>query len=99
MNASDTSPGPYDGLRLLQNEHTGGYTPRVHDGRAALRPDLVRTPDRAPALVAAASMHGVYLRDRSSEPGWAGCVRATTGIVEPTRRCIAVLEEVVCAAR
>jgi histidinol-phosphate aminotransferase len=60
---------------------------------------LVRAGDRLPALVQGAADRGVYLRDRSAEPGCAGAVRIAAGIVEHTRRCIAVLEEVLCAAR
>src|SRR2546428_808015 len=40
---------------------------------------------------------GVYIRDRSSEPGCAGCIRIGAGIVDHTRRCISVMEEVLCA--
>jgi histidinol-phosphate aminotransferase len=60
---------------------------------------LIRTGARTDNLVAAAASKGVYLRDRSGEPGCAGCIRMTTGIVEHTRRGIAVLEEVLCVAR
>jgi histidinol-phosphate aminotransferase len=60
---------------------------------------LVRTGDRTQALVRAAHDRGIYLRDRSNEPGCAGCVRITTGVVDHTRRGIAVLEEVLCAAQ
>jgi histidinol-phosphate aminotransferase len=60
---------------------------------------LVRVGDRAEALVKVAQERGVYLRDRSNEPGCAGCVRITTGVVEHTRRGIAVLEEALCAER
>jgi len=60
---------------------------------------LIRTGAETARLVEAAAARGVYLRDRSNEPGCAGCVRITTGIVEHTRRGIAVMEEVVCAAR
>jgi len=42
---------------------------------------------------------GIYVRDRSTEPGCAGCVRISTGIVEHTQQCIAALEEILCAAR
>jgi histidinol-phosphate aminotransferase len=42
---------------------------------------------------------GIYVRDRSKNPGCDGCVRITTGIVEHTQACIAALEEVLCAAR
>ena len=51
---------------------------------------LVCAGDRTPRLVE----RGVYIRDRSSEPGCAGCIRIATGIVEHTRRCIAAMEEV-----
>jgi histidinol-phosphate aminotransferase len=60
---------------------------------------LVCAGDRLDALVKGAMAHGIYLRDRSSEPGCAGCLRVATGIVEHTERCIAVFEEVMCAAR
>src|SRR5262249_45600076 len=60
---------------------------------------LVSAGNRTADLVNGAAERGVYLRDRSTEPGCAGCVRIGTGIVEHTRRCIAVMEEVLCAAR
>ncbi|OFW17599.1 MAG: hypothetical protein A3H97_02940 [Acidobacteria bacterium RIFCSPLOWO2_02_FULL_65_29] len=59
---------------------------------------LIRTGERTGALVDAASARGIYLRDRSSDPGCEGCLRLTAGIVEHTRRGLAVLEEVLCAA-
>jgi histidinol-phosphate aminotransferase len=59
---------------------------------------LVRVGDRATTAVNAAAQRGIYLRDRSNEPGCAGCVRFTTGYVEHTRRGLDVLEEVICAA-
>jgi histidinol-phosphate aminotransferase len=51
------------------------------------------------ALVKGAAARGIYLRDRSTEPGCAGCLRIGAGIVEHTRRCIDVMEEILCAAR
>jgi histidinol-phosphate aminotransferase len=60
---------------------------------------LVRVGNRVEALVKALAERGIYIRDRSSEPGCRGCVRIATGIVEHTRRCIAAMEEVLCAAR
>ena len=45
-----------------------------------------------------AAERGVYLRDRSREPGLEGCLRVGTGIVAHTDRCIEVFEEVLCAA-
>ena len=59
---------------------------------------LIRAGDRLQALVKGAADRGIYIRDRSSEPGCAGCCRIATGIVEHTRRFIAVMEEVLCAA-
>jgi histidinol-phosphate aminotransferase len=59
---------------------------------------LVGAGDRTDALVKGAFARGIYLRDRSTEPGCAGCLRIATGIVEHTRRAIAVMEEVLCAA-
>ena len=59
---------------------------------------LVGAGDRSRTLVAGMAERGVYLRDRSNEPGCAGCIRIATGIVDHTRRCIAAMEEVLCAA-
>jgi histidinol-phosphate aminotransferase len=59
---------------------------------------LVCAGDRLSALVKGAGDRGIYIRDRSSEPGCAGCCRVATGIVEHTRRFIAAMEEVLCAA-
>lgn len=60
---------------------------------------LVCAGDRTEALVKGAFERGVYIRDRSTEPGCAGCIRIGAGIVAHTRRCIEVMEEVLCAAR
>jgi histidinol-phosphate aminotransferase len=60
---------------------------------------LVCAGDRTEALVQGAFDRGVYLRNRSTEPGCAGCIRIATGIVAHTRRCIEVMDEVLCAAR
>ncbi len=59
---------------------------------------LVSAGGRTAALVKGAADRGVYMRDRSTEPGCDGCIRIATGVVEHTRRCIAVIEEVLCAA-
>jgi histidinol-phosphate aminotransferase len=59
---------------------------------------LVYAGDRLKALVEGAGARGIFIRDRSSEPGCAGCVRVATGIVEHTRRFIAAMEEVLCDA-
>ena len=60
---------------------------------------LVRVGDRVADVVEFAKAHGVFLRDRSSEPGCEGCLRFATGIVEHTKRGVAVLEEALCAVR
>jgi histidinol-phosphate aminotransferase len=60
---------------------------------------LVCAGDRTDALVKGAFARGIYIRDRSTEPGCAGCIRIGAGIVDHTRRCIAVMEEVLCAAQ
>jgi histidinol-phosphate aminotransferase len=59
---------------------------------------LVRTGEHTEAVLRTAAARGVYLRDRSKEPGCAGCIRITTGVVEHTRRALAVLDEVLCDA-
>ena len=60
---------------------------------------LVSAGRQASSIVEGAARRGIYVRDRSTEPGCAGCVRVGTGIVEHTKQFIAVLEEVLCAAR
>jgi histidinol-phosphate aminotransferase len=60
---------------------------------------LVHAGNRTRDLVKGTAERGIYLRDRSTEPGCAGCIRIATGIVEHTRRAVAAMEEVLCAAR
>lgn len=60
---------------------------------------LVHAGTHAAAIVKGAMARGIYLRDRSKEPGCAGAIRVSAGIVEHTRRCLAVFEEVLCAAQ
>lgn len=59
---------------------------------------LVRVADAA-AVVSDLAVRGVRVRDRSADKGCEQCIRITAGIVEDTRRAIAALEEVLCAAR
>ena len=59
---------------------------------------LVGAGDRVDTLVKGVAARGIYIRDRSSEPGCDGCIRIATGLVEHTRRAIAAIEEVLCAA-
>jgi histidinol-phosphate aminotransferase len=58
---------------------------------------LVRVGDDAPAIVDALAARKIFVRDRSTQPGCAGCIRITTGMVEHTEACLAALEEVLCA--
>jgi len=60
---------------------------------------LVRVGDRVGDVIDGARERGVYLRNRSTEPGCEGCLRIGTGHVEHTRRGIEVIEEVLCAVR
>jgi histidinol-phosphate aminotransferase len=59
---------------------------------------LVRVGSRIDEVIAGAKARGVYLRDRSTEPGCEGCLRIATGVVEHTKRGIAAIEEVLCGA-
>jgi histidinol-phosphate aminotransferase len=60
---------------------------------------LVRVGAGATALVAALAERGVLIRDRSRAPGCEGCVRITAGVVDHTRACLRVLEDVLASRR
>lgn len=55
--------------------------------------------DRSADVLAGLAARGIAVRDRSRDPGCAGCIRITAGVVAHTNACIAGLEEVLCAAR
>ena len=55
--------------------------------------------DELPRVISGLARRGINVRDRSRDAGCAGCARITTGVLEHTRRLIAALEEVLCAAR
>ena len=59
---------------------------------------LVRVGDGAQALLEGLRARGIFVRDRSKDPGCAGCLRITTVVPEHTERAIAALEAL-CAAR
>jgi len=59
---------------------------------------LIRVGPGAGALVAELGRRRVFIRDRSGEPGCAGCVRVTTGVVEHTEACLREMEAVLCGA-
>ncbi len=58
---------------------------------------LLRVGDRAADVVAQLAARGIFVRNRSGEPGCEGCVRITAGVVEHTARCLAALEDILCA--
>jgi histidinol-phosphate aminotransferase len=54
---------------------------------------LVNAGARASALVEALAARGIAVRDKSSSPGCAGCIRITTGTIADTDRLVAALED------
>lgn len=60
---------------------------------------LIRIGERVADVIEFAKSRGVFLRNRSSEPGCEGCLRFAAGVVEHTKRGLAVLEEALCAER
>jgi histidinol-phosphate aminotransferase len=60
---------------------------------------LVRIGDRVGEVIEGALARGVYLRNRSSEPGCEGCLRIAAGYIDHTQRGMAVIEEVLCGVR
>ncbi|MBI2220588.1 MAG: histidinol-phosphate aminotransferase family protein [Acidobacteria bacterium] len=54
---------------------------------------LIRAGDRARPLAAALSSRGIFVRDRSDQPGCGGCIRITAGLVQHTQAAIDALEE------
>ena len=53
---------------------------------------LVRIGDRATTITQALASRGIFIRDRSTQPGCDGCVRITAGLVDHTTRCLDALE-------
>jgi len=100
---------------LQDLDHLGNYLRQVAESKALLYAAcdrlgltyvksssnfvLIGAGNRVDALVQGAFDRGIYIRNRSTEPGCAGRIRIAAGIVEHTQRCIAVMEEVLCAAR
>jgi histidinol-phosphate aminotransferase len=60
---------------------------------------LVRIGEQVEKVIDGARARGVYLRNRSSEPGCEGCLRIAAGYVDHTQRGMAVIEEVLCGAQ
>jgi len=61
--------------------------------RSAANFVLVRIGPRASALTARLAERGIFIRDRSSQPGCDGCVRMTAGLTAHTERCLSALGE------
>jgi histidinol-phosphate aminotransferase len=59
---------------------------------------LINAGAKLPLVLKGATDHGIYLRDRSTEPGCAGCFRIAAGLVAHTKQAIAAIEEAVCVA-
>ena len=58
-----------------------------------LRLKVARVGPQAGSIVSRLAAAGIHIRDKSADPGCAGCIRVTTGIVEHTRRCLDAMEE------
>lgn len=54
---------------------------------------------KSSAVLAGLAARGIIVRDRSGDPGCAGCIRITAGVVPHTRAFIEALQEVMCGAR
>ncbi len=59
---------------------------------------LARFGDDLDRVISGLAARQVTIRDRSRDPGCAGCARITTGVLEHTERCVEALEEVLCDA-
>jgi histidinol-phosphate aminotransferase len=60
---------------------------------------LLQVGDDAGLVAEALAERGILVRDRSSAPGCAGCLRITAGIVEHTRACLNALEDILATRR
>jgi histidinol-phosphate aminotransferase len=59
---------------------------------------LLRIGDLASSVVEALATRGIFIRDRSTQPGCAGCVRITAGVCEHTAACLAELEDILATS-
>jgi histidinol-phosphate aminotransferase len=58
---------------------------------------LIRVGGDVASAVARLAQRGIRVRDRSSAPGCAGCLRLTAGVVDHTRAALAALEDVLAS--
>jgi len=59
---------------------------------------LLRVGPDAPDIVRGLAQRGIFVRDRSNQPGCAGCIRITAGVVAHTQRCLEALEDVLASS-
>jgi histidinol-phosphate aminotransferase len=52
--------------------------------------------EELPRVIARLARRGIIVRDRSGDPGCAGCARITAGVLNHTRQLVSALEEVLC---
>lgn len=60
---------------------------------------LARVGPDAAALTDHLRTRGIYIRNKSADPGCDGCIRVTTGVVAHTEQAIEAMEEFLCGAR
>jgi histidinol-phosphate aminotransferase len=60
---------------------------------------LARVGPQSAALTAALKARGIFIRDKTGDPGCDGCIRVTTGVVADTERCLDAMEDFLCGAR
>lgn len=60
---------------------------------------LARVGAQSASLVAFLAARGIFIRDKTGDPGCDGCIRVTTGVVTDTERCLDAMEEFLCGAR
>lgn len=58
---------------------------------------LMRIGDPTAPVVSAMAGRGILIRDRTTAPGCAGCIRITAGIVEHTRAALSALEDILAS--
>jgi histidinol-phosphate aminotransferase len=58
---------------------------------------LVRVGPAATGVVESLAARGIFIRDRSNQPGCAGCVRITAGVSAHTATCLSAMEDVLAS--
>ena len=100
---------------LEDRQYSDWYLAEVRESKKALYEILARTGvrfwpsdgnfvlacfgDDLARVIAGVAERGILVRDRSADPGCAGCARLTAGVLDHTRQLVAALEEVLCGTR